>query len=83
MRHAMTMLCTLLSLAGHLAKIWGSTHKALCLNLKREKLLHELHVELQGRVGGDHAASTAGAVAQLRGDDQGALAAGLHGRDAL
>ena len=51
----------------------------------RRQLFHrkQFHVEHQRRVRRDHAAGTARAVAELRRDDQRALAADLHRGDAL
>ena len=43
----------------------------------------QFHFKHQGGVGGDHAAGTTGAVAQLGGDGQLALAADLHALHAL
>src|SRR5262245_15826531 len=43
----------------------------------------QLDVEHQRRIRRDHAAGTAGAVAERRRNDQRALAADLHGGDAL
>jgi hypothetical protein len=49
-----------------------------CINLA-----HELNVELEFGVRWNHAASAPGTIAQIGGDDQQALAADLHGGDAL
>mmetsp|Transcript_35583 Transcript_35583/g.79041 ORF Transcript_35583/g.79041 Transcript_35583/m.79041 type:complete len:254 (+) Transcript_35583:224-985(+) len=46
-------------------------------------LANQLNIKLQHSVGGNHTASAPGAVAELCGDDKPALAANLHGGNAI
>src|SRR5689334_16799064 len=64
-----------------IAKRCVSNHEAR----KYSELLHpqQFDIEHQGRVRRDYAAGAARAVAELRRDDQRALAADLHGGDAF
>src|SRR5690606_29266138 len=50
---------------------------------RRRSVAEQLDLELQGRVGRDHATGTARAIAQVRRDDQHAGAADLHPGHAL